>query len=283
MNSPQFSIITPSYNYSKYVRECIESVQAQEGVTFEHIIFDAGSTDGTLDILREYPHLHLTVEPDKGMTDAINKGFLKARGQWVMWLNTDDRLLPGALKAVAAFAEKHPEADVIHGAWNYIRSDGSHIRSMKAIPYNCNMLVGRGCYIASTALFLRKATTIDQGHLLNINFRCIMDGEYYARLGRAGKKFVSYNHPLADFRLHEAQISRAGSLASNGSQANDINENLKQAKNAAENVAIRRTYGWTPSIFKSIGMRTFLPAFDVLVSLYYIIRLRFIRLFLRWE
>ena len=112
MQPPLFSIITPSYNYAKYVRECIESVKAQEGVTFEHIVYDAGSTDGTLDILREYPHLDVTVEPDRGMSDAINKGFRKAKGKWVMWLNTDDRLLPGALKSVAAFAEQHPEADV---------------------------------------------------------------------------------------------------------------------------------------------------------------------------
>lgn len=69
--------------------------QNQEGVTFEHIIQDAGSTDGTLDILHSYPHLKLHVEKDSGMSEGINRGFRKARGKWVMWLNTDDRLLPG--------------------------------------------------------------------------------------------------------------------------------------------------------------------------------------------
>ena len=97
---PDFSIITPSYNYARYVRECIESVKNQEGATFEHIIQDAGSTDGTLDILHSYPHLKLHVEKDSGMSEGINRGFRKARGKWVMWLNTDDRLLPGALAAV---------------------------------------------------------------------------------------------------------------------------------------------------------------------------------------
>ena len=91
---PDFSIITPSYNYARYVKECIESVKNQEGVTFEHIIQDAGSTDGTLDILHSYPHLKLHVEKDSGMSEGINRGFRKARGKWVMWLNTDDRLLP---------------------------------------------------------------------------------------------------------------------------------------------------------------------------------------------
>ena len=108
---PDFSIITPSYNYARYVRECIESVKNQEGVTFEHIIQDAGSTDGTLDILHSYPHLKLHVEKDSGMSEGINRGFRKARGKWVMWLNTDDRLLPGALAAVKAFADSRPDAD----------------------------------------------------------------------------------------------------------------------------------------------------------------------------
>ena len=81
---PDFSIVTPSFNYASYVRECIESVLSQKGATFEHIIQDAGSTDGTLDILREYPHLKLHVEKDSGMSEGINKGFLKARGKWVM-------------------------------------------------------------------------------------------------------------------------------------------------------------------------------------------------------
>ena len=240
MQPPLFSIITPSYNYAKYVRECVESVKAQEGVTFEHIVFDAGSTDGTLDILREYPHLDVTVEPDRGMSDAINKGFRKAKGQWVMWLNSDDRLLPGALKAVAAFAEKHPEADVVYGAWNFVNADGKFLRAMKALPFSVNMIIEHGCYIASTALFLRRSTTIDEGFLLNVNFRYVMDGEYYARLGRAGKKFVNYNKPLADFRQHEAALS-ARRLADNG-----IDANLRRQHQMAEPIAIRRTYGWSP-------------------------------------
>jgi glycosyltransferase involved in cell wall biosynthesis len=240
MDTPLFSIITPSYNYATYVRECIESVKNQEGVTFEHIVFDAGSTDGTLDILREYPHLDVTVEPDQGMSDAINKGFRKAKGKWVMWLNSDDRLLPGALKAVAAFAEKHPEADVVYGAWNFVDADGAFVRAMKALPFSVNMLIEHGCYIASTALFLRRSTTIDEGFLLNVKFRYVMDGEYYARLGRAGKRFVNFNKPLADFRQHEAALS-SRRLADNS-----IDANLRRLYQFSEPAAIRRTYGWSP-------------------------------------
>ncbi|MDB4320684.1 glycosyltransferase, partial [Akkermansiaceae bacterium] len=61
-----FTIVSPSYNYASYIEQMLESVAGQEGVTFEHLIFDAGSTDGTLDIIRKFPHVRLVVEPDKG-------------------------------------------------------------------------------------------------------------------------------------------------------------------------------------------------------------------------
>lgn len=243
MNDPQFTIVTPSYNYAKYIRECLDSVKNQEGVSFEHLVFDAGSTDGTIDILREYPHIELTVEPDKGMSDAINKGFRKARGEWIMWLNTDDRLLPGALKSVADFAAKHPEADVIHGAWNFIDADGRVTRSMKAIPYSFRMIVEHGCYIASTATFFRRSTTISEGFLLNDGFRYVMDGEYYAHLGKYGKRFVALNIPLAEFRLHDESLSQAkfGYHAKDG-----VDACLHHCRRFAETMAIRRAYGFSP-------------------------------------
>ena len=234
---PDFSIITPSYNYARYVKECIESVKNQEGVTFEHIIQDAGSTDGTLDILHSYPHLKLHVEKDSGMSEGINRGFRKARGKWVMWLNTDDRLLPGALAAVKAFADSRPDADIVYGAWNFIGPDGEIQRAMKALPYSLNMHIWYGTYLASTALFLRRSTTIEEGFLLDERFHYDMDGEYYARLGRAGKKFVHYNRLLADFRWH------GDNLSAPNIERRDMDAELKRQKQHGEDAAIKRIYG----------------------------------------
>ena len=235
----QFTIITPSFNYARYIRECLDSVKNQEGVSFEHLVFDAGSTDDTIDILREYPHIDLTVEPDKGMSDAINKGFQKARGDWVMWLNSDDRLLPGALKSVLNFASKHPEADVIHGAFHYIDAEGQFLRRAKTAPYVYRVIVQYGCYLASPAMFFRRSTVIGAGFLLNENFKYVMDGEFYARLGKAGKRFISFNKPLAEFRLHE------GSLSLNGRRLASVDECLVACRRYAESMAIKRAYGWS--------------------------------------
>jgi len=232
-----FSIVTPSYNYSAYIREMLDSVVAQEGVTFEHLIFDAGSTDGTLEIIREYNHVNLTVEPDKGMTDAINKGFKAAKGKWVMWLNTDDRLKAGALAAVKKFAEAKPHADVIYGAWDFMDGAGKYQRTMQAFPFQKLMLAHHSCYIASTSTFFRRETTMGEGHLLNEKFMCVMDGEYYCRLASVGKKFIHFPKVLADFRMHGENISLRHL------DSNDVDGVLSRQLQLAENITIRRVYG----------------------------------------
>ncbi|GAA5496666.1 chondroitin synthase [Rubritalea halochordaticola] len=243
MEQIDISIVTPSYNYSEYIREMLESVAAQEGVSFEHLIFDAGSTDGTLDIIREFDHVSLVVESDKGMSDAINKGFRAAKGRWVMWLNTDDRLKPNALKDFLNYADRHPEADVIYGAWDFIDGEGNYMRTMECFPFQKMMLCHLGCYIGSTATFFRHQTTIGEGHLLNVRFTCVMDGEYYNRLASMGKTFVHFPKVLADFRLHGENISQKH-FGKEG-----IDEALSLQHHFAESRAIRRTYG--VSLFRS--------------------------------
>ena len=237
------SIVTASYNYHQYIREMLDSVVAQEGVTFEHLIFDAGSTDGTLDIIREYEHVDLTVEPDKGMTDAINKGFRKAKGKWVMWLNTDDRLKPGALAAVKKFAENSPDADVVYGASEFIDGEGQCLRTMQVFPFKRLMLAHYGCYIGSTSTFIRRATVLDKGYFLNDRFKCVMDGEYYNRLAHEGMKLIHFPKVLADFRMHGENISQK--LL----EAKGIDNLLSLQLHLAESRAIRRCYGW--SFFKN--------------------------------
>jgi len=236
-----FTIVTASYNYGRYIGECLESVATQEGVTFEHLVMDAGSTDDTAAVVANFPHASFFQEPDKGMTDGINKGFRRAQGKWVMWLNADDRLKPGALKAVKEFAELNPQADVIYGGWDYIDGDGKFIRRMKSTPFDKGILVQQGCYIGSTACFYRRSTTIAEGHLLDDRFGYCMDGEYYARLAHLGKRFMHIpGSNLADFRLHDGSISQK----SLGKQ--DMDNVLRHQRQLAEPRAIRRMYGIKP-------------------------------------
>ncbi len=141
--------------------------------------------------------------------------------------------------AVKAFADSRPDADIVHGAWNFIGPDGDIQRAMKALPYSLNMHIWYGTYLASTALFLRRSTTIEEGFLLDERFHYDMDGEYYARLGRAGKKFVHYNRLLADFRWH------GDNLSAPNIERRDMDAELKRQKQHGEDAAIKRIYGYS--------------------------------------
>lgn len=106
--TPDITIITPNLNGGRYLADCLASVAAQTGVEVEHLVFDAGSTDDSGEIVQRFPEVKWLQEPDEGMSDGINKGFDRARGEWVMWLNSDDRLKPGALAEMKRFAEVNP-------------------------------------------------------------------------------------------------------------------------------------------------------------------------------
>jgi glycosyltransferase involved in cell wall biosynthesis len=234
-----FTIVTPSYNYGRYIGECLASVADQRGVTLEHLVMDAGSTDDTAEVVARFPSVIWHQEPDKGMSDGINKGFLKATGKWVMWLNSDDRLKPGALAEVKRFLENEPEADVVFGCWDFVDEQGGFVRRMSLFPLRLRILANHGCYIGSTSTFYRRKSTIDEGHLLNVNFRAAMDGEFYCRLAAGGKRFCYLPVVLADFRLHDESISRKNMGKS------DIDGVLALQKQFAESRAIRRVYGHT--------------------------------------
>jgi len=103
---PRISVITPSLNSSKYLEQAIQSVLAQNYPNFEHIVVDGRSTDGTLNILRKYPHLKYVSEPDKGQADAMNKGFGMSTGTVIVYLNADDFFAPGAFFCVIPYFEK---------------------------------------------------------------------------------------------------------------------------------------------------------------------------------
>src|SRR5207249_288928 len=137
---------------------------------------------------------------DSGISAAINKGFRQATGEWVMWLNADDYLLPGALATVAAFANWNPNADVLYGSFDFVDAGKQRLKTSRVFPVSRMMIVHYGPVIGSTACWYRKRTVMDKGFFVNENFRTDMDGEFYARLLSAGKRFVAIPDVLAAFR-----------------------------------------------------------------------------------
>lgn len=202
-----FSIITPSFNQGRFLSGCVESVLAQNGVEVEHIVTDAGSTDETLEVLARYPHLRWQSEPDKGMSDGINKGFVQATGDWVMWLNCDDYLLPGSLAKIAAHIEKHPDLDVVHGDCVFVNEDKTPIRRKYDTAVDEWDFLFVGCCIPSTSTFYHRRI-IESGELLDIHYKNCMDWEYYLRLIRKGYRFGYVPETIAAFRWYEQSTTQ---------------------------------------------------------------------------
>jgi len=123
---PLVTVITAVFNGQPHVAGCLESVLQQDYPNIEQIVLDAGSTDGTMDVLRQYDDRIALwkSEPDKGIYDAWNKGLLQARGDWICFLGVDDELLPGAVKAYMALAAKHPEAEYLSSRVKWVHPSG---------------------------------------------------------------------------------------------------------------------------------------------------------------
>ena len=256
-----FTIITPSLNYGRFLEECLRSVGAQgvgrdmeetragrprslseggqDGVTFEHFVIDGGSTDDSAEVASRFPDVVWVQEADKGMSEAINKGFERARGDWVMWLNADDRLKPGALAEMLERLRRSA-ADVVYGDWDFVNEAGDFMRRVKVPGWSAFVHVHHHCYVGSTAAFYRRSTVIDQGYRLREDFRYVMDGEFYARLAAAGKTFEHEPVAVADFRLHGANASQR-----HLGRTREMDAILAAERQHVESRAIRRAYGIT--------------------------------------
>ncbi|HUI84624.1 MAG TPA: glycosyltransferase family 2 protein [Candidatus Binatia bacterium] len=201
MNLPSLSVITPSYNSAEFIEDALLSVSRQEGVQVEHIVIDGGSSDETVQRVASHAGVQWISEPDRGQSDAINKGFLRAGGDLVGWLNADDYYLPGGLAAIAQAAREHPQADIIHGDCVFVDSTGRIVRSKVEHDFDRSVLLYFGCYIPSTSTFFRRRI-IESGLLLDCDYRVCMDFEYFARLAHAGFAFHYVPRFIAAFRWH---------------------------------------------------------------------------------
>jgi len=120
----KISVITPSFNQSKYIEQTIQSVLDQNYPNFEHIIIDGGSTDGTIEILKKYSHLKWVSEKDKGQSDALNKGFEKATGDIIAWINSDDWYEPNTFFSISKFFNENQYKNVVMGDCNLVDENG---------------------------------------------------------------------------------------------------------------------------------------------------------------
>jgi glycosyltransferase involved in cell wall biosynthesis len=196
------SIVTPSYNQAAYIEETLRSVLAQEYPHIEYLIVDGGSTDGTVEIIQKYQDqlAGWTSEPDRGQTDAINKGFGRARGEILAWLNSDDTYEPGAVAAAVKYLQEHPQVGMVYGDCNYINESGAVIGKFRAAQTNYRLLRQGYTRIPQQTMFFRAELWKRLGPL-DPSFYFAMDYDLWTRLAKHTEiKYVPQT--WANFRLH---------------------------------------------------------------------------------
>lgn len=207
---PVITVVTPSYNQGQFIRKTIESVLNQ-GVAVEHLVFDACSTDETVDVLKSFDSQIIWVsEPDGGQTDAVNKGLKIASADVIGWLNSDDIYYPGALKKVVDFFHDHPDVDVLYGRADHIKANGDFMEEYPTEAWNYERLK-ETCFICQPAVFFRKKVVGHYGPLNDaLNF--CMDYEYWLRIGK-DKGFAFVDEKLAGSRLYDDNKTLGSAVA----------------------------------------------------------------------
>lgn len=197
----KISIITPTYNSEKYIRNTIDSIHQQSYENFEHIVFDGLSSDNTVDIIREYKNILLVSERDKGQSDALNKGFKIAQGDILAWQNADDTYLPNAFKTVVKFFQENSAVDVVYGYYQLIDSESKWICNVYPMQWSTWMFAhGRFCPLQPTVFWRRRVFEI-VGEL-NEQLHYCMDVDYFARIVNKGFTFARIPELIGQFRIH---------------------------------------------------------------------------------
>ena len=155
----KFSIITPSFRNSAWLKLCIASIADQHGVEVEHIVQDSCSDDGTQDWLPHDPRVKAFIEKDAGMYDAVNRGYRRATGDILAYLNCDDQYLPGALAAVQKFFEENPRVEVALAGSIITDGDGNYICHRQLLPPNPRHIWFRFPFLTSSVFLRRKVIT----------------------------------------------------------------------------------------------------------------------------
>jgi glycosyltransferase involved in cell wall biosynthesis len=204
----KFSIVTISFNQAQFLEQTILSVLSQDYDDIEYIVVDPGSTDGSRDIIERYRSRFTRVvyEPDKGPADGLNKGFALATGEILGFLNSDDILLPGAIRRAAEYMAAHPKIDVVSAhtlitdeAGKVIRKSYSDRMSLTAAAYGAAVLMQQSTFF--------RASCYRALNGFNLENRVAWDGELFIDMAMRGAQFALVNEFWSEFRLHSESIT----------------------------------------------------------------------------
>ena len=201
---PRISIVTPSFNQAKFLEETIRSVLDQSYPNFEYMVIDGGSSDGSVEIIRKYEKrlAYWTSESDRGQADAINKGWRRATGEILAYLNSDDTYYPGALRLAAEAFAYDSSIGLVYGRCNVIDEHGAVLRERRVRDASFADVLRWSPSIPQPSLFVRRAAVEAVG-FLRPELHYTMDYDLSLRIGLKSKmQFIP--HVLANMRDHRA-------------------------------------------------------------------------------
>lgn len=201
----KFSIITPSFQSSKWLKLCIASV-ADQNQDFEHIVQDSCSSDGTAAWLLQDRRVKAFIEKDAGMYDAVNRGLAKAQGDICAYLNCDEQYLPRTLGRISSFFAAHPEIDIVFGDILVTDLGGNAISYRRAIRPSANHIRLSHLSTFSCATFFRRRL-LDQGHWLDPKWKSIGDAIWIHGMLGANRQMAIYPELLSIFTLTGTNVS----------------------------------------------------------------------------
>jgi len=205
---PLVSIVTPVLNGARFLPNLLESIRAQDYPHIEHVVVDGGSTDGTLDLLRDTPGLVVVSGRDRGMYEAINRGFSVASGDLVGYQNADDRYAdPAAVRSVVEHFEAHPEADVVYGDFRYVDAEGRRTGEARGPDFRKDQLF-RHNFVPPHSTFVKRRVVTEDGLWLDPELRFTGDWDWFVRLAQAGKRFSHLPRVVSEFRRHPSSITQ---------------------------------------------------------------------------
>lgn len=208
----KISVVTISFNQAEFLERTILSVIGQQGVDFEYIIVDPGSTDGSRELIEKYRDVFSAVimEPDAGPADGLNKGFARATGDIFFYLNSDDTLEPDAFATAVREFERDPSLDILCGHGWIVDEHDKRLRRVWSDPWNPSAIVhGAAIFIQPSTYF--RAECFRRAGGFNVQNRTNWDGELVVDMCLAGAKLkIAANAFISNYRVHSASITGAG-------------------------------------------------------------------------
>lgn len=215
LHQPKVSIVMPSYNQARFIESSIRSVLNQDYNNIQLIIIDGGSTDGTIDVIKQYSSLidYWVSEQDKGQSDALNNGFSVADGEIYGWLNSDDLYMPGAIAKAVAALSSNPEKKIVFGDWLSVDEHDRIIEYNYAFDFNVRHFIYEGFHLNAQASFWRRAVH-KKWNGFRLDLYNTMDYQMLLEFGlnQGNSAFLRIPVALGCFRRYPGQKTGSGDL-----------------------------------------------------------------------